>query len=531
MPRYDLSIKILPDSQRLEVTGTIQLPAEKIERNFIELSLSEQMQNLQVSVVNPQTNAGETKLSKKERPSSQPGWGTTTWQIQPAHPFPANRPVSLRFSYDGGGDHSSFLFYLGQEICFGAGIGTAWYPEVEEFPIESDGELRGLRGTGNLNFVVPPDFKVYSPGNKGIGKNQNGQGNYHFEINEPVYFSFSAGKYFVERKSGIVPTSIYLLHSRQNTDEYLNGASKVLKALTQEFGKFPHPDFAIIEVPAEQGYKAGFAGASVDGFIFANTDFLNKKFNTAYFGHEISHQWWGNLIRSRTVEGRWMLNEGMAQFGSLRTVETLEGTAVAEQYRKTGYPGYVPNQNAQGYFNLARKGSDHRLSDLPKDDELSRALSDSKGFIVFDMLSRLIGRKKFTFILQDFIRNHAYQRVKWKEFLKAVDVRAGGNLTGFFEQWLERTGAPDFQLNWKQEGRMIRGKITQPTPYYRAVLEVEIKSLGHRLLKTVEVVNGQQEFNWFVPFKVNTITLDPNYKVLRWTPEFKIEIKNSASHK
>ncbi len=39
MPRYDLSIKILPDSQRLEVTGTIQLPAANINRDSLELSL------------------------------------------------------------------------------------------------------------------------------------------------------------------------------------------------------------------------------------------------------------------------------------------------------------------------------------------------------------------------------------------------------------------------------------------------------------------------------------------------------------
>lgn len=67
----------------------------------------------------------------------------------------------------------------------------------------------------------------------------------------------------------------------------------------------------------------------------------------------------------------------------------------------------------------------------------------------------------------------------------------------------------------------MSGEITQPAPYYRAMLEVELKGSDRRLLKIVEVINGQTKFNWTVPFKVEPVVLDPNYKVLRRTPEFR----------
>ena len=47
-PLYDLSFKILPETRRLEVTGTIRLPAVTFDLDSIELSLSELMNDFRV---------------------------------------------------------------------------------------------------------------------------------------------------------------------------------------------------------------------------------------------------------------------------------------------------------------------------------------------------------------------------------------------------------------------------------------------------------------------------------------------------
>ncbi|CAN5541975.1 hypothetical protein BH20ACI3_BH20ACI3_33330 [soil metagenome] len=326
----------------------------------------------------------------------------------------------------------------------------------------------------------------------------------------------------MRRRSGSLPIALYLLRARGNADSYISGCLRVINALTKEFGDYAHSEFAIVEVPSDQGERAGFAGASLDGFILANTEFLDKDFNTAYFGHEISHQWWGSLIRSKTLEGRWMLSEGMAQYGSLCAVEMLEGEAAAEQYRRTGYPGYITDQNALGYFMLVAKGTDHRLSDLPQEGDLSRALSNSKGFIVWDMLSREIGREQFSRSLQTLIREHSYQRVNWSEFLRPIESGAGRNLNWFFEQWFERTGAPDFRLTWKQQGKRLSGVITQTSPYYQAELEIEVKNnQGNRFVRVVRVRGAETPFSVPMGFHVESVILDPHYLVLRWTQEFR----------
>jgi aminopeptidase N len=512
----------VPDAHQLEVTGTIRLPATNSARDSIELSLSELMTDFRVEVVGPATAAGRAITEKVSvRPYSRPGWGTATWRVHFAHPISGGTPALLRFTYSGGGAQTSFIFSLESEVCFGAGIGTAWYPEIEDGEIQTDGRLRGLKGTGSLNFFVPPGYILYSQGKSLSKPEEISRGNFRFGIDAPVFFAFAAGRYTVQHGHGRIPTALYLLKPRANARSYLTRSEKVLEALVHEFGPYPHPEFAILEVPSEQADRAGFSGASLEGFMLSNTDFLDRDFNTAFFGHEISHQWWGNLIRSKTVQGRWMMSEGMAQFGSLRAVEILEGSVAGERYRRTGYPDYISDQDALGYFTLIAKGTDHRLSDLPQDGDLSRALSNSKGFIVWDMLSREVGRRQFSHTLQSFLREHANQRVEWNGFLRAIENGAGRNLGWFYEQWFERTGAPDFQLSWKQEGRRLRVVITQTSPSYQATLEIEAKNnRGRRLVRTVRLRKAQTSFSFPINLRVESVVLDPHYFMLRWTPEF-----------
>src|SRR6266403_56142 len=139
-PHYDLQIHISPESRSIQVNGSLLLPAENFTRQEIELSLSELMSDFHVQVINP-TSAAGTAVTEKitVRPYSRPGWGTATWRVHFAHPISGGTPALLRFTYNGGGTRSSFIFSLDAAVCFGAGIGTAWYPKIEDGPIQSDG--------------------------------------------------------------------------------------------------------------------------------------------------------------------------------------------------------------------------------------------------------------------------------------------------------------------------------------------------------------------------------------------------------
>jgi hypothetical protein len=524
VPRYDLTIQVLPDAHRLEATGTMQLSATGAQRESLKLALSELMVDFRVEVLQPLTSAGPAKIEKKERPwAGAPGWGTNEYTIRPTRPIPAGEAVLLKFSYAGESEKSSFVFYLGPEASFGAGTSTAWYPEAEESTSDEGDRLRGIKGVGVLNFSVPAGYTVIASGSERSAEQEVSQGRFRFEIDQPTSFSFAAGRYSVLRRKGTVPMAAYVLHPRQNIEKYLDGSSRILDVLVREFGPSPYGKFALVEVPDEQAGNAGFNGASQEGLILTSSSSLDAEFNPNHYGHEISHQWWGNLIRNKGPHGYLMLDEAMAQYGALVSIEELEGSDAAARFRRRGDPAFGIEQSGLAFLAIAAAGLDHKLLDLPSQRN-SLYISNSKGFLVYDLLSRTIGREKFRQILHGFVHEHAFQRVTLEEFLAAIEKGARTNLTWFYKQWFERTGAPDWRMTWKQEGATLSGIITQSPPYYQATVEIQAKSSDcQQITRTVDIRGPRTEFALPVKFQVKEVILDPDFKVLHWTPEYRAE--------
>jgi hypothetical protein len=511
--RYDLNVRVLPEDRRLEVNGTMRIPAANAPRAFIEFSLSEQMRDLQVEVLKPIASAG---IAKVERARTEGGWlapGDNTnndivYRVHPAHPFLPGEDVELRFSYSGG-EKMGVLFYVGPEVSFASAYGTTWYPQDSNHP----------EGIGSLRISVAAGETAMAGGDKRSSLEEEAKGIFIFEIIQPTYFSFASGKYTVIRREGAIPVSVYLLRGRENMPKYLEAVTRMLSVLEKEFGPYRFKEFALVEVPRALAQKVGFNAASLQGFILMNSNAFNgppRAIN--WYGHEFSHQWWPHVFSLKRPGGRF-IEEMLAEYGGLRVVETIAGPAAAERYRRTGYEA-DPIYSALEYFKVVGTGIDGKLGDLPADEKF-RNVAYNKGFLVWDMLSREIGRTKFQQVLRGITKRYAFQQLTWKEFWRATEAGAGRDLGWFYEQWFERTGAPDFQIMWKQEGRTVHGAITQAAPYYRATLEIEIQGAqDQRLVYTVKVSGARTVFRLPARFRVQSVTLDPHYLVLRWTPEY-----------
>jgi hypothetical protein len=508
---YELFIKVLPDAKRLEVAGTWRMPPASAERSQIEFFLSPKMGGLTVRLLEPKLSAPLNLEGSRE------DGGDTKWVFKPARPIPAGQSVLLQFSYVSDGKPAPQLS-VGPAGAFAGGGGELWYPQA----------AYKNRETGTLRFTVPAGEKVISNGTPQSTPEQAARGEYVFRVEEPAKFGFASGRYTVARRAGRVPFNLYLLRPRASARTILDGCARALEHLAKLYGDLPYGELSLVEVD----FPTIVTGTSEFGFILADDSKLDE-FDLAYWAHEMGHQWWGNLVRSASgTTGQMMLSEGVAQFGALQAVEAVEGRAAAEQFRRNGYHG--KGHSAAAYFRLTQSGADFPLTaHVPKNQNETltmHRLANTKGFILLDMLSRSVGRVKFAAILRRFVRQKANQTTSWQEFQRAVEAGAEQDARWFFEQWFERTGAPDYQLTWNQRGGRIQGTITQPAPHFRATLEIEVRTSRRTFTRTVEVAGERTTFDWAAPHKVESVTIDPHYKVLRWLPDFRPRISAGAGN-
>ena len=115
--------------------------------------------------------------------------------------------------------------------------------------------------------------------------------------------------------------------------------------------------------------------------------------------------------------------------------------------------------------------------------------------------------------------------------LRAAFVRAAGpeaELETFFEQWLDRTGAPELELQWAysptDRGGLVEGTIRQVQegePYHLS-LTLGLARSGSPVAAehVVELRSGLTEFSLAVDERVDEIVLDPHHHILMWKPEY-----------
>ncbi|MBS1718268.1 MAG: hypothetical protein JSS72_11110 [Armatimonadetes bacterium] len=512
---YDLKLAIEPDQRSLAVTAKVALPSKATATPEISFLLIEQMTDVEAEVLEPRECAGKAQLTKLGSQS-----GETGWSLKPATPFPAGVTPVIRFTYHGG-EKTQFVFHIGPEGCFAGGGNAAWYPQFGDVSLK-DGKLTSDttdRGIGHIRMTVPAGFTATACGGKSGQSREGDHEVFDYNVPTPCSLSFAAAKFVVKRIEGTIPVTMYFFKERANIDSYATGCRNVIDQLTKMYGKFPFPEFSVVETDDTVSNQAGFGGASLPGFMLSVSSVLNQPFNLAFYGHEIGHSWWGNVINNAGPDGNYMMDEGMAQYGSLRVVEAIDGPAMAARYRHTGFPGYNFTQCIDGFLEVAAAGLDHRLADMPNEG-MGHELADQKGFLVYDQLSRLIGRPALDAAFREVLRKHAYGSVSWTDFKAEIAKQAHQDLGWFWDQWTMREGAPMLDLNWKTEGKGITGVLRQSAPVYRLRVPLRIEyGDGSAEVCYIETNELETPLRIEVTKPVAKVEVDPLYEIPHYTPE------------
>lgn len=181
-----------------------------------------------------------------------------------------------------------------------------------------------------------------------------------------------------------------------------------------------------------------------------NTSIPVKEFTATVIAHELSHQWFGNLVTMRWWDDLW-LNESFATLMEYIAIDAL-----------------YPEWNIWMSFATSETLSAQRRDSLPgvqavrtgvnHPDEISTLFDPSivyaKGSKLLKMLYGYIGEEAFVKGLQTYFEAHAYGNTEGADLWRALGEAAGKDLESFMLPWLNRPGYPLVSVN--QSGKSLQ---------------------------------------------------------------------------
>ena len=233
--------------------------------------------------------------------------------------------------------------------------------------------------------------------------------------------------------------------------KYMDATERYLALYEPLLGDYPYSKFALVENFWETGY--GMPSFTLLGEQVIRFPFILE---TSY-PHEILHNWWGNGVYPDYETGNW--SEGLTAYLADHLFQEMNG--VGHEYRK---------EMLARYKNYVATGTDFPLSDFSsRNSAASQAVGYGKTLMLWHMLRIELGDELFLQGLRKFYQDYKFQRASFADITRLFSELSGTDLTAFFAQWVNRTGAPELSISVEEangnRARIMFAQIQAGDPY------------------------------------------------------------------
>jgi aminopeptidase N len=391
-----------------------------------------------------------------------------------------------------------------------------WFP-LTNFPSN--------RYTATFRLNVPDIFAVAGTGKASApspmpGKNavEGGRLLYTFECRNPApHGTFVAGKLQLNPKQAEgINVAVYAPRaSSANAEEFAASVARSAIIFSDMFGPIPDPTFTLIQLP--DGTLRDYAAP---GVLLLSQRIWDPKSSDRTIARLVASQWWGIQVLPATPGDVW-ISDGLARYSEALYAEQNAGKEAGLRAVDEFAVGALMYEDAAPIAQAAR------LAPYSPD---YRSVVLNKGAMLFHMLRAQMGDVAFKSALRDFYFQFAEKSARDEDFENIAERHAQAaakpsqdppNLRGFFAQWLNSTGVPEFSLEYvvyrTPKGFRVVGKIKQPLDTFRMPVDLRIDTEGNPEQKTVDVIGTESGFTveTFGRPKPGGIKVDPNNVILK----------------
>lgn len=371
---------------------------------------------------------------------------------------------------------------------------NGWYPSIDGLSVY------------NLTAILPNEFEGISEAEEiTIREKTDISREFTFIFRHPLRdINLIAGKYVVERdRHNETDLFAYFLpEDKELAKTYIEYTKKYLVMYKKLVGSYPFKRFSVVENILPTGY-------AMPTFTLLGKDVVRLPFIVeTSLGHEILHQWFGNLVYTDYKSGNW--SEGLTTYLADHMYEEIKGAGW--DYRKQALISF------QSYVTLA---NDFPLKDFTvRTDRASGAVGYAKSAMVFHMLKNLVGEEVFYHSLRILIEKNRFNTASWNEVRDAFEFASGKDLNWFFKQWVEEKGVPEIEvqnINLKFRGSkaIVSFEVNQKGNKYRIPIPVLLRSKNAETRKTFELSKESETFEIETDGSPLELVIDENYDLFR----------------
>jgi len=283
-------------------------------------------------------------------------------------------------------------------------------------------------------------------------------------------------------------------------NKYLEVTAQYMEMYRAMLGPYPYTKFALVENFWETGY--GMPSFTLLGEQIIRFPFILH----SSYPHELLHNWWGNGVFIDFETGNWA--EGLTAYMADHLVAEQRGIGAA--YRRS---------TLQRYTNYVDPTTDFPLKDFrSRYNGVTEAVGYGKTSMTWNMLRVRVGDENFKRGFQRFYRNHKYKVGTWDDIRVTFEEVTGEDLTGFFDQWVNDTGAPEMAIaEARQAGKSLSLQLVQKQEHSAFTVQVPVVVYTKDTVEKhlLDMTEREEFFVVKVKGDVVRVEVDPEFDMFR----------------